>query len=368
MGGIRGVTVGPIESSQQPGRGYGSAASAVLVHELRRLGVTWISLTPFGRIWDLQSTRIDMDFEAPFAENRQALARMIAQAHEAGLRVIVMPMLWVDRSAAKGDAEGSWRGEIDPRSDEGWKAYQHSYREFILAWAKTAAEADADGFALGVECMSWSSRFPDVWFSLIDRVRSIFPGLLTYAANWWAEAEQVVFWDRLDLIGIQAFYELAKQPDAPYASYLEGAARAKKQVEALAQTLDKPVLFTEVGYTTRRNAGSDPWRWPDGMKDVAIDEWEQARALAAIFQTFLGEEWFAGFFVWRYFAHLDDISQEPIWGFSPHAKQAEALLRDVYATRFASDPEPWPWSSHALQTEQWWRHSALQKALGGGPR
>ena len=53
--GIRGITVGPIESSQQPGRGYGTEASAELLDELARMGTTWISITPFGRIWSLQS-------------------------------------------------------------------------------------------------------------------------------------------------------------------------------------------------------------------------------------------------------------------------------------------------------------------------
>ena len=33
-----------------------------------------------------------------------------------------------------------------------------------------------------------------------------------------------------------------------------------------------------------------------------------------------------GFFVWRYYANLDDVSQEAAWGFSPHAKLAERVL------------------------------------------
>src|SRR5690606_112396 len=67
--GIRGVTVGPIESSQQPGRGYGTPHSDRLLGELAAMGVNWISITPFGRIWDLKSTTIDMSFEAPYEEN-----------------------------------------------------------------------------------------------------------------------------------------------------------------------------------------------------------------------------------------------------------------------------------------------------------
>src|SRR5688500_1529494 len=63
-GGIRGITVGPIESSQWPGRGYGSPYSAELLDELARLGTTWISIAPFGRLWSLTSTDIQLDFEA----------------------------------------------------------------------------------------------------------------------------------------------------------------------------------------------------------------------------------------------------------------------------------------------------------------
>ena len=47
---LRGITVGPIESSQQPGRGYGTPYSAELLDELVRLGANAISITPFGRI------------------------------------------------------------------------------------------------------------------------------------------------------------------------------------------------------------------------------------------------------------------------------------------------------------------------------
>jgi hypothetical protein len=50
---IRGITIGPIESALHPGRGYGSALFERGLDEAVRLGATWISLTPFGRAWDL---------------------------------------------------------------------------------------------------------------------------------------------------------------------------------------------------------------------------------------------------------------------------------------------------------------------------
>ena len=332
-GGIRGVTIGPIESSQQPGRGYGTPYSAALLDHLVDMGVTWVSLTPFGRIWSLSSTDIQMDFEAPYEDNRVAVRRMIAQARERGLRVLLIPHLWVETTG--------WRGEIDPGSPEGWRAYQASYRDFLLRWARDAAEAGADAFSLGVECKSWSGLFPAFWTELIRDVRAVFPGLLTYSANW-DEVENVVFWEQLDFIGVNAFYPLADANGASDEQYLEGALRRASDVAALAEAIERPVLFVEVGYTTRADAAVEPWLWPDGMEGVVIDEREQARALEAMFRAFLGERWFAGFFVWRYYANLDDVSQEARWGFSPHAKQAEQVLRDAFAAPWAADPSAFP--------------------------
>jgi hypothetical protein len=332
--GIRGVTVGPIENSNFPGRGYGTRSSEVLLDYLARQGVNWISITPFGRIWSLSSTEIAMDFEAPYEDNRVAVRTMIAQAHERGMRVLVIPHLWVETTG--------WRGEIEPGSPERWAEYHESYRRFVTAWARDAADAGADAFSIGVECKSWSGRFGAFWYELIREVRSVFPGLLTYSANW-DEAIDVIFWDQLDLIGINAFYPLASHDGASFEEYVDGALRARDEVREMSSVLEMPVLFVEVGYTTRPNAAVQPWLWPDGMERVEVDEREQARALLASFRAFLQEEWFAGFFVWRYYADLDDVSQEAIWGFSPHAKLAERVLERVYAQPWAVDPEPHAW-------------------------
>lgn len=332
--GIRGVTIGPIESSQQPGRGYGTAYTAELLDHLVGMGVNWISITPFGRLWSLSSTDIQMDFEAPYEENRVAIKTLIRQAKARGIRVLLIPHLWVET--------GGWRGEIDPGSERRWQAYKDSYHRFVLAWARDAAEAGADAFSIGVECKSWSSGHEQSWSKLIAAVREVFPGLLTYSANW-DEAGDVVFWHELDAIGINAFYPLADHDGATDEEYRQGAARNVEGVAELSRIFRRPVVFVEIGYTTRANAAVEPWLWPDDMQDVVIDEREQARALAASLEAFLPHAFFEGFFIWRYYANLDDISQEAIWGFSPHAKEAEGVLREVFASQFGVDPEPWPW-------------------------
>jgi hypothetical protein len=99
----------------------------------------------------------------------------------------------------------------------------------------------------------------------------------------------------------------------------------------------KPVLFTEIGYTTRPDPAIRPWEWPDGMKNVRIDEHAQADAYRALVAPLLDEPLFMGFFVWRLYADPDDVSQEAGWGFSPRAKLAELVVRDAFAATWASD-------------------------------
>lgn len=362
---IRGATVGPIENSLFPGRGYGTPSSAALLDELSRQGMNWVSITPFGRIWSLSSTEIQMDFEAPYEDNRRAIREVVSQAHARGIRVLIIPHLWVV-------TPGLWRGEIDPESAEGWSAYHESYTQFVLAWAREAQRAGADAFSIGVECKSWSGRFGGVWTQLIERVRGVFDGFLTYSANW-DEVRDVLFWDQLDLIGINAFYPLADHEGATDQEYEAGAIRARDRVAALAQHWGRPVLFAEVGYTTRANAAVRPWVWPDGLRNVEIDEHEQARALRAVLSAFASESWFVGYFVWRYYADLDDVSQEAVWGFSPYGKEAEGVLRWANAQRFGVESDrfvrvelpssplaPW-WAAETV--DRWIRSTVVDRPV-----
>lgn len=322
---MRGVTIGPIESAWVPGRGYGTEAYERTLDELVELGATWVSLTPFGRIWSLDSTEIVLDFEAPAEDNREAVGRAIDQAHARGLRVLLVPHLWVETTG--------WRGEIEPGTPERWAEYIDSYERFLAFWTDVAVGHDADMLSLGVECKSWSGRFGDRWARMIRQVRARYRGIITYSANW-DEAIDVLFWDQIDVIGINAFYPLAESPEG---SYRAGALRVVTEVRELARSFEQPILFVEVGYTTRPGAAIRPWEWPDDMVGVEVDEAEQARAYRAILSAYTGPEWLAGLFVWRYYADPDDVTQEAAWGFSPRAKRAEPALQEAFSWHWGAD-------------------------------
>lgn len=326
---VRGVTVGPIESALHPGRGYGSDACARTMLDVRRMGGNWVSLTPFGRVWNLSSTGISLDFEASFEVNRAALVRAVEQAHAEGLRVLLVPHLWVET--------GEWRAEINPKSDADWLRWANSYESFLLRWARVAQESGVDLLAVGVELRSWvtTARAPS-FVEIIRKVRRVYSGPLTYAANW-DDVEHTVILGELDLIGINAFYPLSDTPGATMQQLLSGGEEVRKKVHELGKLWNKPVLFTEFGYTTRRDPAVKPWEWPEHLQDVVVDELAQADAYRALLGALLDEPMFAGFFVWRVYADPDDASQEAEWGFSPRGKLAELALRDAFSSYWPAD-------------------------------
>lgn len=330
---VRGVTVGPIENGLFAGRGYGTDRSRAGLVEATRLGANWISVTPYGRIYDLQPSGVALDFEAPFEENREAVLRMVDQAHAAGLRVMLVPHLWVET--------GGWRGEIDVGDDAAWQRWARGYRTFLLEWARVARVAEVDLLSVGVELRSWvTTRHAPSFAALVREVRRVYPGPLTYACNW-DDADDTVILGEVDVIGINAFYPLHWENGATREQLAAGGKRAAEQARAIAELWDKPVLFTEFGYTSRRDCAIRPWEWPEHLANVEPDEQAQAEAYFALLAPLLDEPWFAGFFMWRFVSDFADVTQEAEWGFSPRGKQAELVLRDAFAAAWAADA-PFP--------------------------
>jgi hypothetical protein len=326
---MRGITIGPIESTLHPERGYGSPAYERGLDEAVRLGATWISLTPFGRAWDLKATGVDNRFELPLPENQKAMLRAVRQAHARGLRVLLVPHLWVE--------SGGWRAEIDPPGETGWQSFAEGYRNFVLAWARFAARAHIDMLAVGVELRSWvTTTHAPSFLPILRDIRAAYPGPLTYAANW-DDVDQTVILGELDVIGINAFYPLTDKPNAGLAQLEQGGREVAKRVKALAELWQKPVIFNEFGYTARPDPALRPWEWPDHMHDVKVDAPAQAAAYHGLLRGMLETAELRGAFVWRLYADPDDLSQEAEWGFSPRGRAAELVLRGAYWSRWQSD-------------------------------
>lgn len=346
LSGVRGITVGPIENAYHPGLGYGSAACQRTLDESSAMGANWVALTPFGRVGDLNGLGVDSTFEALPSVNEANIRRAIRDAHARGLKVFLVPHLWTESH--------EWRALINPKTEAGWKAWAASYGRYVLRWANVAEEEHVEMIAAGVELRSWvTTTHAPLFSALLKDVRKTYHGLLTYSANW-DDVDDTVILGELDVIGINAFFPLAEKPGASLATLREGGARVRDKVQRLSRDWQKPVVFTEIGYTTIKDPAVTPWIWPEDMKHVELSQLGQARAYHGLLAALLAEPesapGFAGFFVWRTYADPDDVSQEPEFGFSPRGKLAELVMRDAFAARWPSYSITHPWGTHAVHS------------------
>lgn len=303
--------------------GYGSDDSLESKKELVRLGVRWVSLTPFAWQKSVTSARVGYDPEMVAGENDDRLTREIQQARQLGLKVMLKPHIWINHS--------EWRGHIEPDPAEGgWDTWFATYSAFILHHARLAEEHQVDAFVIGVELASSSRSQRARWVALIDAARAAYSGPITYAANW-NEAEQVVFWDKLDWIGVQFFAPLTDQLDPSYAELEAGVERQLRGYEALSVQHDKPVVFTEFGFKAIRATALSPGTWPEHLPDEAkrYDERSQALAYAAVLNVAAQKPWLRGLYVWKWFTDVDTDEEGPL-GFSPRRREAARVLSRAF--------------------------------------
>lgn len=240
--------------------------------------------------------------------------KTISMAHQAGLAVSVMPVIEVAQRAP-----GQWRGRLQPRDLRIW---QTRYRALVLDLATHTARAGAQRFVLGSELASLEGD-ADWWRQLAQDTRQVFPGRLTYSANW-DRFEAVPFWDALDEIGVSAWFELASADERLDDDALLAAwATPIRRLRAIERQVGKPVLLTEVGYPARASAAARPWDH-SGAAPPALAL--QQRLFKIFFQRFQGER-LAGLFVWNWFGRGGTLDA----GYSPRGRPASSTIKRHFA-------------------------------------
>lgn len=304
-------------------RGYGSETSRRSLDELQGLGVDWVSITPFGFMSGADATEVRHVGDMRAGESDERVVAELVAARERGLSVLLKPHIWI--------RGGTYRGQIDPGSDERWAAWFDSYEAWLVGYAELAAEHGVPILTVGVELASTSARFEARWRTLLERVRAVYPGELVYAANW-DEAEQVRFWDAVDYIGVQFYPSLADESGSSEQSLRARLDEHLDELDLLATRVGRPVLFTEVGYKSTADTALRPHAWLERMDDApAVDVQAQARCYRVFLAAISERSWARGVYFWKWFTDPDTDEEGPA-GFSPRGKPAEAVLRAAYST------------------------------------
>jgi hypothetical protein len=321
---MRGVCVAHIH---RRGQGYGSDASRATLERLRGLGVNWISLTPFGYQRSVGSPPVI--FRGDRSLRDSGIVQEVIAARALGIRTLIKPHLW------GGDFyEGRWTGEIEMGSDADWDEWFRTYEEFILHYARLAQRAEAAAFSIGCELGAATRAKPDRWRALIARVRSVYRGRLTYAANWHEEYERVPFWDALDWIGVNAYFPLSTAR-TPRAAEIERAwAPIARRMESLSRRAGRPIVLTEIGYRSVDHSAAEPHGWPEFDEDPKPNDAAQSACYEGTLRALWGKRWLRGIYWWKYYTTPEGEGPEAA-DFSPRGKPAEQALATYYR---APDP------------------------------
>lgn len=292
---------------------------------LRDLGATHLAVIPFGfqPRYDVPEIRHNPDARW-FSESDRGIHDLAHRAQALGMGLIIKPQLWL--GGVQNESYG-WSADIEMGSEADWQAWETNYRRLLLHYARLAEDVGAALLVIGTELSKAVAARPGFWRRLIADVRSVYGGALTYAGNWHDDYEVVAFWDALDYIGVQAYFPLSRADGPPLEALKRGWVPHRKALERLSQRVDRPLLFTELGYRSVPYAAAEPWRWPSREEAGRVDPDEalQARLYQAFFETFWGEPWFAGAILWKWQPE-PPRSERRALGFTPQGKAAEAVI------------------------------------------
>lgn len=310
------------------------------IERIAKHNINWISQTPFGWQSGFDNPQIGTNrnvepkgYQAWWGERDDGLRITTRLAKERGIKTILKPHIWLR------DDQGKWRGEIEMKSEEDWQEWFKNYEEFILHYALIAEEEGIEMLCIGTELHRTCTEREANWRALIAKIRTIYSGDLTYAANFSGEYEEVSFWDELDYIGVQAYFSLTENEEASLEELKKGWEEPLAELESYSRKFDKPILFTEVGYKSTKDSGKTPWEWPQRIsrekREEIHSEQHQADLYEALFAEVFDQPFIAGVHLWKWFpTYGDDKSRyrkrEFDIDFSPQGKPAEAIMSKWY--------------------------------------
>ena len=179
------------------------------------------------------------------------------------------------------------------------------------------------------------------WRSLISAVRAVYSGTLTYGASATSCVggpchrgyRDVTWWDALDFAGVDAYFPLSNKSEQPTPSLqdlLNGWATWLPDLQSWQASINKPVLFLEMGYASYQGSTLDPGKAMSKVHNPVVDLQEQANAYQSTFETFYGRTWLRGIFWWRWLPDPNAGGSQD-WTYTPQGKPALQVIMNWYS-------------------------------------
>ena len=297
--------------------------------EMAAIGLDTVSLVIDTRMENGHTSHVWLDMR--MTPTPEKLAELIQHAKKKGMRVILMPIVLLDKPI-----DNEWRGTIKPES---WDDWFDSYRAMLTHFAWIAEQNKVDVLSVGSELVS-AEKERSQWKKTIDAVREVFHGQLTYSANW-DHYTSVPFWNQLDLIGMNSYYSLDEDPPGSHTHVKDKASvdlivanwkYIQKDLLAFQRKVGKPLLFLEVGWCSLDNAADEPWDYTKEELNVNLEL--QKRLYEGYFKAWYKNPGLGGFIVWEW-TPGDGGPEDK--GYTPENKPAQEVLKEWLAKPWKID-------------------------------
>ncbi len=287
---------------------------------IQAVNANWIAVLPYGYT-KLNDNKVHYNIDWQWwGEKKVGAAETIRLAKEAGIKVLLKPQVYIP---------SGWVGQLDFSKERDWAIWEATYSEFILDFAKMAAEMEVEMFCVGVEFEIGVRKREAYWRNLIQEVRAIYSGKVIYAANWDG-FEKVPFWDALDFVGINAYFPLIDDVTPSVKALKAAWKKPLEQISDFQAKIDKPIIFPEFGYLSVDGCAYQTWELEKKIRSLAINEQAQANAYQAFFEVFSAQEWWKGGFLWKWFPNLQGHEGYRERDYTPQHKQAEKVLTEWF--------------------------------------
>lgn len=255
-----------------------------------------------------------------YGETVAGTINIVQEAQKMGLKTMIKPHIWVMGQG--------WAGEFKLETEEEWNKWEKQFDRYILTYARLADSLDVEIFCMATEFRMVVRERPQYWENLITKIRKVYDGKLTYAANW-DNYHEVTFWDKLDYIGIDAYFPLIHEKTPTVEALKKSWLPLKDTLKNLSDKHDKPILFTEYGYqSVDYGAGK---HWEIDQNNFSYNGDTQINAYRAMYEVFWNEDWFKGGFLWKWFPNHTRAGGKENKRFTPQNKPAEEIIKKYYS-------------------------------------
>jgi hypothetical protein len=302
---------------------YSSFKAKESLSHLNQTGANWISL-PIAIFQDsindsemrLISAMVATKDRLNISPTEKELGDAVAMAKNLDMKVMLMPTLELNMP---GFLSSALIGEtMAPYEVRRW--FKH-YEEIVLKIAKWGEQNGADIICLGHNLLHLAS-YEKYWVEMIEKVREIYKGKLTYSASSNIEFLKSGFWKHLDYVGMIADFDFVLKKDTTPEHLEEVAENFLEKAHYMSKVWKKKVIVTRAAMSPAHSLNE---------KGVAyeVHHKSQANFYRGIFNSLKKSKKILGIF-WGDWVADPHFGGEKDVSLSPQLKEAELVIREEY--------------------------------------